>query len=493
VRRMFESALIEHKLDKKTYAREEPALRAALIEAQLQLVEQKAFSVVVLITGMDGAGKGDVIHRLLEWLDPRHVQVNAYGTLDDTERCRPRMWRYWRDLPPRGRVAVVFGSWYTDPLREQLDGHSGKSRFERELAAVNRFEEMLTSEGTLLLKFLLVVSPETQKKRLQAVAKATGAVSRALEEWADVRSRKQAKPIVEELVRRTSSDHAPWIVLPSDDPEYRDLTFGRTILEAVRRRLEQPTVVATTPLPAVIPNVDRRTVLDTLDLTLKLDSNAYKAALEAAQARFFALTQGKRFKSRALVVAFEGHDAAGKGGAIRRVAFALDPRCYRVHPIAAPTDEERARPYLWRFWRHVPRKGHIAIFDRSWYGRVLVERVEGFASEAEWMRAYGEINDFEEDLTEDGIVVVKLWLAISKEEQLRRFEAREEVEYKHYKITPEDWRNREKWDAYRLAINDMIDRTSTPAAPWTLVEAEDKRWARVKVLETICQRLEAAL
>jgi polyphosphate:AMP phosphotransferase len=490
---MFESALIEHRLDREAYAREEPGLRTALLEAQLELAEKKSFSAVIVVTGMDGAGKGDVIHRLLEWLDPRHVQVDAYGEPDDAESTRPRMWRYWRDLPPKGRVSIVFGSWYTDPLRGRLDGEAGKGRFERELAAVNRFEEMLTSEGTLLLKFLLVVSAGEQKKRLKAFERRTGTPSRALEEWADVRSRKRVRPVVEELVRRTSTDHAPWIVLPSDDPEYRDLTFGRTILEALRRRLEQPTVVAAAPLPATIPNIDGRTVLDTLDLSRKLADGDYKKARKAAEARLFALAQSRRFQDRALVAAFEGHDAAGKGGAIRRVAFCLDPRRYRVHPIAAPTDEEKARPYLWRFWRQVPRRGHIALFDRSWYGRVLVERVEGFASEAEWLRAYGEINDFEEELTRGGIVVAKFWLAITKEEQLRRFEAREEILYKHYKITPDDWRNREKWDRYQLAIGDMIDRTSTPEAPWTLVEAEDKRWARVKVLETVCERLEQAL
>jgi AMP-polyphosphate phosphotransferase len=194
-----------------------------------------------------------------------------------------------------------------------------------------------------------------------------------------------------------------------------------------------------------------------------------------------------------LVIAFEGHDAAGKGGAIQRVTMALDPRRYRIYPVAAPTDEEKSRPYLWRFWRHVPRRGQIAIFDRSWYGRVLVERVEGFASPAEWTRAYGEINDFEEDLTRDGILVVKFWLAISKDEQLRRFEAREDTEYKRFKITAEDWRNRDRWDQYHDAIGEMFDRTSTPYAPWTLVEAQDKNWARVKVLETLVERLEREL
>lgn len=490
---MFESALLEHKLDKATFARDEPALRLGLLEAQFELVEKRSFSTLILVTGMDGAGKGRVIQRLLEWLDPRHVQVEAYGPPDEAERDRPRMWRYWRDLPPRGKVGIVYGSWYSDPLHDRLNGKSGPGRFERELAAIDRFEDMLASEGMLLLKFMLVLSVKEQKQRLAAYAAATGGASRVLEEWADVGNRKEIRPILEEAIRRTSSEGAPWIVLPSDDPDYRDLTFGRTILEALKRRLGHDGPTAPSLVPVTIPNVDRRTVLDDLDLGLSLSDAEYKTRRKAAQARLLTLMNSKKFRQRALMAVFEGHDAAGKGGAIRRVAFALDPRRYRIRPIAAPTDEEKARPYLWRFWRHVPRKGHVAIFDRSWYGRVLVERVEGFATESEWLRAYGEINDFEEDLVRDGIVVVKFWLAISKEEQLRRFEAREEIEYKHYKITHEDWRNREKWDAYRLAIGDMIDRTSTPQAPWTLVEAENKPWARVKVLETLCRRLEDEL
>jgi AMP-polyphosphate phosphotransferase len=489
---MFESALIEHKLAKEEYDREEPALRTKLLGAQLKLLEQKDFSVVIVVTGMDGAGKGEVIHRLMEWLDPRHVRVAAYGPPDDAERSRPRMWRYWRDLPPRGDISVVFGSWYSDPLRDRLVGESGKGRFERELGAINRFEEMLADEGTVLFKFLLVVSVAEQKRRLKALNKRSRGASHALEEWANVKARRQAGPIVEALVRRTSTGRAPWIVLASDDPEYRDLSFGRLVLAGLEQRLDRPALKAVSSTLA-IPNVDTRNLLDTLDLTRSLAKAEYKRRLEAAQSRLLALCEGPRFAGRGLVIAFEGHDAAGKGGAIQRVTMALDPRRYRIYPVAAPTDEEKSRPYLWRFWRHVPRRGQIAIFDRSWYGRVLVERVEGFASPAEWTRAYGEINDFEEDLTRDGILVVKFWLAISKDEQLRRFEAREDTEYKRFKITAEDWRNRDRWDQYHDAIGEMFDRTSTPYAPWTLVEAQDKNWARVKVLETLVERLEREL
>lgn len=490
---MFESAMVAHKLAKEEYAREEPQLRTGLVEAQLDLLERRSFAMLILVSGMDGAGKTEVMHKLSEWLDPRHLRVSAYGEPDEAERERPPMWRYWRDLPARGEIAVVFGSWYGDTLRDRLLGKIGPARFERQLAALNRFEEMLTDEGIVLLKLLLVMSASEQRSRLKVLAKRTGGASRVLEEWADVSRREQAGPIVEEAVRRTSIGFAPWIVLPCDDPEYRDLTFGRTVLTSLQERLTAAPAPVVRSTSTRIPNVDRRNVLDTLDLSLALDKHDYRKRLRRAQYRLLEQTQRKAFRDRALIMAFEGHDAAGKGGAIRRVAMALDPRQYRIHPIAAPTAEEKARPYLWRFWRDLPRRGRITIFDRSWYGRVLVERVEGFASPAEWGRAYGEINDFEEELADDGAILAKFWLAISKDEQLRRFEERADTEYKQYKITDEDWRNREKWDLYHDAIGAMIDRTSTSAAPWTLVEAQDKRWARVKVLETLLARLEAEL
>ena len=242
----------------------------------------------------------------------------------------------------------------------------------------------------------------------------------------------------------------------------------------------------------MVASLDNRILLDNLDLTQSLDKDAYKDMLAVEQARLAMLMRDKRMRRHALVVVFEGNDAAGKGGAIRRVAAALDPRQYRIVPIAAPTEEERAQPYLWRFWRHIPARGKFTVFDRSWYGRVLVERVEGFCQPSDWLRAYGEINDFEEQLSNAGVVLVKFWLAIDQDEQFKRFKEREQIAFKRFKITEEDWRNRDKWDAYCDAVGDMVDRTSTSIAPWTLVEANDKRFARVKVLRTINDALEKA-
>jgi polyphosphate:AMP phosphotransferase len=490
---MFETAQQEHDIDKATYEREEARLRSDLLQAQLELVGKRSFPVIILITGSDGAGKGRVIQRLYEWLDPRHIRSSAYDAPSKEERRWPRMWRYWYGLPPKGEVGVVFGSWYNQPIIRRVSKDLEAADFELELARINRFEEMLAQEGALILKFLLLLSEKEQKKRAREIRHGPRASRHVLEEWGDMRHRKQAVPVAELAVRRTSTGHAPWIVVPSDDPQYRDLTFGRTIANALRKRLDNGAVKPMDVAPDLVASLDHKTVLDGLDMSLSLDAEAYKKELARWQDRLAELTDRPAFHKIALIGVFEGNDAAGKGGAIRRVTAALDPRRLRIHPIAAPSDEEKAQPYLWRFWRRVPRLGHTAIFDRSWYGRVLVERVEGYAGEPEWLRAYGEINEFEEALARDGIVLAKFWLATSKEEQLRRFQEREKIPFKQFKITPDDWRNREKWDAYAQAVSDMVDRTSTPHAPWTLVEAESKHWARVKVLRTICERLERAL
>jgi polyphosphate kinase 2 (PPK2 family) len=251
--------------------------------------------------------------------------------------------------------------------------------------------------------------------------------------------------------------------------------------------------VAKSQAAPIVRPADNLHILQTMDLSRKIEKERYGDELDKLQRRLALATRHPKFAQRNVVCLFEGMDAAGKGGAIRRITAALDPRLYHTIPVAAPTDEEKAQPYLWRFWRHVPGKGRFTLYDRSWYGRVLVERIEGFCSEADWMRAYSEINDFEEQLARNGAIIVKYWLQISKEEQHRRFKERERTRFKRFKITPEDWRNREKWDAYQVAAADMIERTSTKHAPWVLVEANDKYHARVKIVSALTGAIEAAL
>jgi polyphosphate kinase 2 (PPK2 family) len=284
--------------------------------------------------------------------------------------------------------------------------------------------------------------------------------------------------------------------VPGKEPHYRALTVGKTLLSALQQRLADAPAssrVKHSHAPPLVRPLDRRDLLSELDLSLTLDAKLYKSELEHWQGRLNRLARDERFQRLSVILAFEGMDAAGKGSAIRRVTGALDARQYHVIPVAAPTDEERAQPYLWRFWRHLPRRGRLTLYDRTWYGRVLVERVEGFCSEPDYMRAYNEINDFEEQLAESNTVLVKLWLQISRDEQLARFKERENTRFKRFKITEEDWRNREKWEAYQSAAADMIERTSSEIAPWTLVPANDKKFARVQVLKTLVRRLERAL
>ena len=346
-----------------------------------------------------------------------------------------------------------------------------------------------------MLKFWFHLSKDAQKTRLKALEKDPHTAWRVTKESYDrLKTYGKLQEVAGHVLRVTNTAHAPWIIVEGTDDAYRSLTVGRIVRDAMKRRLAQESNTQVPVAPPIVHPIDQKNVLSELDLTRVLAKKDYNAQLAKYQARLSELVRDPRFvEKRSLVLVFEGSDAAGKGGSIRRVAASMDARQYQIVPIAAPTEEERVQPYLWRFWRHLPRTGRAAIFDRSWYGRVLVERVEGFCSEADWLRAYAEINDFEHQLVDAGAVVVKFWLQISAEEQLRRFKEREATEFKRFKITDEDWRNREKWNEYVAAVCDMVDRTSTGLAPWTLVEANDKNYARVKVLRTICERLEAAL
>ncbi|PKO59836.1 MAG: polyphosphate:AMP phosphotransferase [Betaproteobacteria bacterium HGW-Betaproteobacteria-18] len=491
---MFEFAEIGHKLTKPAYREAVPALRTALLNAQVDLFEQHKIPVVVLISGQDGAGKGETINVLYEWMDPRFISTLAFSQPSDEERERPPMWRYWRSLPPKGCVGIFAGSWYSDPIRDRIEGAISLKELDARAEQINRFEEMLVNEGALVLKFWFHLTKEGQKQRLKALSSDPRTAWRVTQwNWDRLKTYDQLQDVAGHLLRVTNTAAAPWVVVEGTDDRYRSLTVGQVLLKAMQNRLAAKDVPHTPMAPMVRVDLDGRNVLSELDLTLALADKPYKDALAKWQGRLSELMRDARFKDRSVVCAFEGADAAGKGGAIRRIAAALDARQYQVTPVAAPTEEEKAQPHLWRFWRNLPRHGHVAIFDRTWYGRVLVERVEGFCQETDWLRAYSEINDFEHEIIEAGVIVVKFWLQISQAEQLKRFKEREQVEFKRFKITQEDWRNREKWHDYQQAICDMVERTSTGEAPWTLVEANDKNYARIKILRTLCERLEAAL
>jgi polyphosphate:AMP phosphotransferase len=359
------------------------------------------------------------------------------------------------------------------------------------MVRINAFEKTLVENGTLLIKLWLHISKATQKKTFKKLEKNPQTKFRVTKrDWKHAKLYDTFRPVCERAIRETSTGEAPWLVVESGDRRYRRVTVAQHLVERIQRRIDAPP--KPTPVPPS-PIDDPETILDTLDLKASIDRADYSDAIEKQQARLAKLARKARAGNIGVMLVFEGVDAAGKGGAIRRIIEPLDARQYRVIRIAAPTDEEKARHYLWRFWRHLPRLGRFTIYDRSWYGRVLVERIEGFAGEAEWMRAYKEINDFEEQLVEFGIVLVKFWLHISRDEQLTRFQLREKTPWKQYKITEEDYRNREKANLYELCANDMVSRTSTEYALWTLIPSEDKRYARVKVLETVCERLEGAL
>jgi len=492
---MFESAELGHRISKHAYQRELATLRTELLDAQFKLKQSAAFPVKVIISGPDGSGKGETINTLYEWMDPRDLSTMAFAMPTDEERERPDMWRFWRALPPRGRIGIFAGSWYSIAIQRRVETGLHEANIEQKAQQINRFEEMLANEGALILKFWYHLSKEAQKRRLKALAADPRTAWRVTQwNWDRLKTYDKLQQAAGHILSMTNTPWAPWNIIEAEDDRYRSLTTARMLLDAINTRLAETTRHVSPVVKSRKPQLDRRDVISELQLERQpMGRRTYDIELARWQGRLAELSRDPRMRKSALICVFEGADAAGKGGAIRRVTAALDARQFQIIPVAAPTDEERAQPYLWRFWRHIPRLGRIAIFDRSWYGRVLVERVEKFCSEEDWRRAYSEINDFEQQLVDGNAVVVKFWLQISREEQLRRFEEREKIAFKRFKITEEDWRNRGKWEAYHDAVCDMVDQTSTAHAPWTLVEANDKRHARVKILKTICTRLESAL
>lgn len=500
--RVFEAAEVGRAISKAEYRARSVPLRAALLEAQAELRDAQ-FSVLILFAGVDGAGKSETANLLNEWMDPRFIDTCAFDEPSDEERERPLAWRYWRRLPAEGRIGIFLRAWYSAPVLDRVAGGSSSDQDAR-LQTIVVNEEALTDDGNVVIKFWMHLGKKAQKKRMKALSKDP------LERWRvtkkDRLNWKKYDAFIEAAERTitvTSVPAAPWHIVEGTCRRYRSLRVGELLLAAIKRRLQagkdgafaSPDAAASPPISPRVPVSTELlpTVLSNLSMDQAVGKAEYNRQLKEQQARLHALWHKARQKGMATVVAFEGWDAAGKGGAIRRLTVPLDARWYQVVPVAAPTDEEKAHHYLWRFWRHVPRSGYLSVFDRSWYGRVLVERVESITPEARWRAAYSEINDFEQALASNGTLICKFWIHITRDEQERRFQERQATPLKRWKLTAEDWRNRERWDDYEVAVHEMVERTSTHFAPWTLVEGNQKRFARLKVLRTVCDRFERFL
>jgi len=471
------------------------ALRTALLKAQYARLEKADQSLLIVVAGLDGVGKGSTINLLNEWMDPRHIETLAFGKPSREEQQYPFLWRYWRRLPAKGRTGIVFGSWYGPLFEELIQKKPRRDRIERQAASIRDFEALLAQDGVQVLKLWYHMSRKAQRTRTERLERDPNTAWMVRPgDRVVAREFKRMREAAATMLTLTDSPLASWSVIPSANDNVRALRTGETVLAALQAptpRLRRAAVVNESEESSHKRNGPRR--LASLDYSARLDDDEYDATLDRLRAELARQVRSKAFHKLPVILLFEGHDAAGKGSTIRRVTHALDARQYRAVPIAAPTSEERAHPYLWRFWRELPAPGHITIFDRSWYGRVLVERVEKFAQAHEWRRAYNEINQFEAQLTESGILLLKFWLAITKDVQLQRFRQREQSPFKSFKITPEDWRNREKWPAYTAAANDMFDLTDTSFAPWHVISANDKRHARVTVLERIVNAIDARL
>ena len=503
---MFQTAELGQKVSKKTFKEQERLLRTNLLALQQDLRRNGTFSVLVDFAGVRGAGKGSSANLLNKWMDARWIRTHAYDEPTDEEAQRPAFWKFWRHMPSRGQVGIHMSGRYSRPLLDYVYGQIDVSEFKHQLDRINNFEKALADDGTMVQKFWMHISKEVQKERLESLESDPLRSWRMSDlDWKHYEMYDKFIEAAEQIITITNTGHAPWEIVEGENYNYRSLRVGELFQERLERHMvsedfrqkylaEMRATMEEKTEEQEKENLSNAvTILDQLDFSKSISKKEYRKELALGQARLAKVHAEALQRKIPIILVFEGPDAAGKGGSIRQITETLDARYYKLYPFAAPTDIENAHHYLWRFWSCVPRAGRMSIFDRSWYGRVLVERVEGFAGDDEWRRAFAEINDFEDQLIESGIVLLKFWMQISKDEQLARFKAREETPHKRWKLQDEDWRNRERWDEYEVATHEMIQQTSVKDSPWILVENEDKHYGRIKVLNAVCDALVTAL
>ena len=507
---MLEKVDLSKKLSKEEYKEKMSHLETRI--GQLQR-ECKALKIPIMIVfeGFGAAGKGLQIGRLIQSMDPRGFHVFPIKNETEEERMHPFLWRFWTKTPEKGRIAIYDGSWYRRALIDRFEKRTKEKELPEAFHSINSFEKQLTDDGTVIIKLFLDISRKEQKKRFEKLQKNKETAWRVTQGDLERNAKyNEYAAMMEDMLFKTDTDYAPWTIIEATDRRFATVKIYTTVIKAMADQIEKQerqkkkvTADQETEDHMNVSEVAREaekglrelqvSILSKADLSLKYSREEYEENLDKLQKKIEKL-HGELYRRRIpVVLGFEGWDAGGKGGAIKRLTAKMDARGYAVNPTASPNDIEKAHHYLWRFWRAMPKAGHVAIFDRTWYGRVMVERIEGFCTKEEWQRAYKEINDMEKDLYDAGAVVIKFWMHIDKDEQERRFRERQENPEKQWKITDEDWRNREKWDQYEDAVNEMLLRTSTDYAPWVVVEGNDKYYARVKVLKTVVDAIEERL
>ncbi len=476
--------------DEEIEARLEKA-RYQLFERQIKVKEGKV-PVMILLEGWGAAGKGSILGKVIKNMDPRFFRVDTMGVPTEEELRKPFLYKYFKRIPENGRFAFLDGGWVDEVamqcLHEDLEGE----QYHNTIESIKRFERTLTDNGYLLMKFFFHISEKEQTKRIDKLLDSKNTAWRVSEEdkWQNRHYDRYFK-VYDRYLNDTNQSYAPWYIIDGEDKKWAELQLLEYLLQGIDTALMNRDNVV--PILQNVFPLERMPRLREIPLDMEMPEEEYREELEACQKKLRSLHNKLYRKKVPVIIAYEGWDAAGKGGNIKRIAGALDPRGYEVIPIASPEPHEKNRHFLWRFWTRLPKTGHVAIFDRTWYGRVMVERLEGFCSKNDWQRAYNEINEFEKELTEWGAVVVKFWVQIDKDTQLARFTERQNTPEKQWKITDEDWRNREKWDLYEEAVDEMIEKTSTTYAPWVILESNDKKYARIKAMKTVIAAIEAAL
>lgn len=487
----------------KSISKEECDKIADDLSIRIGELQRKAWKmgipIIIVFEGWHASGMADIINRFILTLNPMGFELYTTGKPCYQEEQKPLLWRFWTKIPVKGRIAIFDRSWYRRIILEHTSkGKAGKD-MPKCLEGLIYFERQLTDEGYLLIKFFLHVSKEEQEIRYREMKKKEIPlmILEEEEEKEYLNDYDKYLPLIENILEKTDRASAPWTIVEANDENFATVKVMAKVIESIESKIEENESQIKAKADnhneeCLIPNIDS-SILQKIDPDKNLDYQEYKTEKKKCQKKMARL-QYELYKYRIpLIIVFEGWDASGKGGGIRRLVQKLNPRLYQVIPVGVPSQTELSHHYLWRFYNEIPEAGHIAIYDRSWYGRVLVERVENLCNTQEWKRAYREINEFEEILSNYGTIIIKFWVHIDKEEQLQRFEAREKTPHKQWKITSEDWRNREKWDLYLDAADEMLQKTSTSWAPWTIVESNDKYYSRIKIFHTVIDRIENEL